>query len=348
MHIVNIIYNKSDGGLEKIFLDYNEYCLQLGHKVTAIAPPDAMINPAIRAQQVPIIPSNLIASSIHNKNPFAALYLRRIFKRIKPDLILIHNARTLELIQKAAKGICSVACVHHGGKTKRLMRAKNVICVAKYMIEELRISGLENANFYYVPNSIKLTRNFTQAPLPKGNFPKGKCPVVIGYIGRLSHEKGVDILLSALTKLEIPYKALIAGDGPLRVELEKSAKDHNLSAEFLGWISSAQKDDFFNKCDMLLVPSRQEPFGLVILEGWLYGVPVISSKSKGGCELIQHKADGLLFDICDEKSLREAILSMDKTTHQRLINGGRAKLERLYTPDHARELFDSAIGQLLN
>lgn len=311
MNVLNVIYNKGKGGLEQVFIDYCTILTQAGHKVTAMVPPSAAIIADLQKNTVPYVTNRSISSSISHLNPYAIWRLRKYLRRIKPDVILLHNARPLALIQRACRGICPVVMVHHGGKEKRILRANHVICITRYMIESLVEHGMKLKQLHYVPNGITIQKNFQESRIPSGN------ELVIGAIGRLSPEKGFDVLIEALRTLDIPYRAIIAGEGPERETLESLAK--GLPIDFPGWVTGEAKEAFFRQCHVLVVPSHREPFGLVILEGWHNSVPVISTATKGASELIEHGKTGILVKTEDPIAIKEALRLLFYGNNQTLI-----------------------------
>jgi glycosyltransferase involved in cell wall biosynthesis len=98
------------------------------------------------------------------------------------------------------------------------------------------------------------------------------------FLGRLTKLKGAAELLRAIPlaekKLGAPLSIIVAGDGPEREHLQEFARQSSLSAEFTGWVGSAQKADLIAKSDLLVVPSLwPEPFGLVGIEAGTHGLP---------------------------------------------------------------------------
>jgi glycosyltransferase involved in cell wall biosynthesis len=109
---------------------------------------------------------------------------------------------------------------------------------------------------------------------------------IVGYVGRLVPEKGVDLLLEALTGLEGMWRAYILGSGPAQEALETQARQLGLAdrVSFDAQIPSTQMPAYYRQLDALVVPSRTRPnwkeqFGRVLIEAMASGVPVIGSDS---------------------------------------------------------------------
>ena len=300
MKILNITYNKGDGGLEEIYLRFNSAFKALKCQVTCLMPESAKLRSKTASQGVEVICNNAISSSMSAYNPFAVLSLRKQIKKFKPDIVILHNGRALPLIKKAIKNDCKLLVVHHGGKTKNLEGANNIACISNYMLEELSNSLMSAPNLYHLPN-------FIEGVEPVRKLKSKNDVLNVGFIGRLEKEKGVDILIQAVSEMPDPLCLHIAGDGSEKEELIEKAKSLGVKANFIGWVSGEGKQQFFSNIDVLAVPSRHEPFGLVILEGWAAGIPVVASRTKGAQELIKDERNGLLFELEDASSLRDAL-----------------------------------------
>ncbi len=121
---------------------------------------------------------------------------------------------------------------------------------------------------------------YSPAPRPAGRG------FIVGYVGRLVEEKGVDLLLEALAGLEGTWRAYILGSGPAREGLQNQARRLGLAdrVSFDAWIPSGQMPAYYRQLDALVLPSRTRPnwkeqFGRVLIEAMACGVPVIGSDS---------------------------------------------------------------------
>ena len=127
----------------------------------------------------------------------------------------------------------------------------------------------------------------------KGMFGFNDDPPVLLYVGRISDEKGVfDIpYVYDRVKKEFPdIRLVVAGKGPDEEKLRSKLPD----AKFLGWVDHGSLPDIYSAGDMLLMPSRFDTFGNVIVEAFACACPVISYSTKGPKDIIENEKSGYL------------------------------------------------------
>jgi glycosyltransferase involved in cell wall biosynthesis len=160
-------------------------------------------------------------------------------------------------------------------------------------------------------------------------------PPVVGFIGRVVSEKGVDVLADALANFDA--RLLVIGDGLARPDLEaRTAGWPAGKALFTGGVADTAVPDYLACMDALVLPSRTtaswaEQFGHVLIEAMAAGVPVVGSSSGAIPEVIGEA--GLVFPEGDAGALRAqlAVLFDDPVLRKRLVERGRARVARLYT-----------------
>ena len=158
---------------------------------------------------------------------------------------------------------------------------------------------------------------------------------VVGFVGRVVPEKGVDVLVDAVDGLAA--RLLVVGDGAVRGDLEaRTARWPAGKAAFVGAVADARVPDYIACMEVLVLPSRTTPswaeqFGHVLIEAMAAGVPVIGSSSGAIPEVIGEA--GLVFPEDDPVALRAqiAVVLEDPTLRKRLVEQGRARVARLYT-----------------
>lgn len=181
--------------------------------------------------------------------------------------------------------------------------------------------------YHYSPDKIKVIYNGVDwnkffKPIIKANLSNQPRSIWrLGAIGRLTEQKGFDILIKALTKIpqNINWQCSIAGSGPQADYLNSLIIELGLSDKIKLTDIQADVVQFLNNLDWLIVPSRWEGLGLVILEAGAAGVPVLASQIDGIKEIIKHKKDGYLItpgsvdDLAD--GLVDVLININRSDH---------------------------------
>ncbi|NWH09296.1 MAG: glycosyltransferase [Alphaproteobacteria bacterium] len=156
-------------------------------------------------------------------------------------------------------------------------------------------------------------------------------PVLLS-LARLHWKKGLDVLLKAAARVPGVY-VWIAGDGPLRDELQKLAHELGVASRvrFLGW-----RDDRFRllaACDVCVFPSRYEPFGTVTVDAWASGKPLIAADAQGPAAYVLNEVNGMLVPKDDVGALTSAINNVleKPALRESIVAGGRAAYEAGFT-----------------
>jgi len=119
------------------------------------------------------------------------------------------------------------------------------------------------------------------------------------FVGRLSTQKGPDILVGSIPMVlhfHPDAKFVFVGDGDQRGYCQDLANSLGVghATRFLGYRSGEILVNLFKSCDLLAVPSRNEPFGIVVLEAWSAGKPVVATNHGGPGEIVWHGVNGLI------------------------------------------------------
>ena len=170
----------------------------------------------------------------------------------------------------------------------------------------------------------------------------------IGYVGRLVVWKGVEVLLKAVSQLKDEYKVLIVGDGPLRFDLESTAKRLNIldKVVFINTVPLEVIVLYLNCMDVLVLPSItmenvREKFGLVLIEAMACEVPVIGSDCGGIPDVIGDA--GLIFkekDVDDLRSKIELVMKDEELRTKMSAAGHRRILDNFTWQRVARDYHD--------
>ncbi|MCZ6654352.1 MAG: glycosyltransferase family 4 protein [Planctomycetota bacterium] len=129
-------------------------------------------------------------------------------------------------------------------------------------------------------------------------------PMVL-FSGRMAYQKGPDLLVEAIRAVlhfHPNTKFVFAGDGEMKGSVEGRAHDLGVAhaTRFLGYQANGTLTDLYKACDVVCVPSRNEPFGIVLLEAWSAGKPVVATRNGGPEEFVWHNVNGLKIDAHPE------------------------------------------------
>jgi glycogen(starch) synthase len=162
-------------------------------------------------------------------------------------------------------------------------------------------------------------------------------PPLILYSGRLVERKGIRELLDAIPRVldAAPEAFFVFAGGPPPLTGDQVAAQW-LTAEqaryrdrihFTGWLSPRDVYRWYAAADILVVPSRYEPFGMVVLEGMLHGLPVIAAEVGGPADILDHGRTGLLFPPRDITALAAAMRRLIEDADERHRIGNAAARE---------------------
>jgi glycosyltransferase involved in cell wall biosynthesis len=187
----------------------------------------------------------------------------------------------------------------------------------------LEAFGASPERIHHAPNAVD---NDFWSIRPDDAEPAEPDRPVLLYVGRLVESKGVGDALAAFGDSELAGRAsfLIAGDGPERADLEARAP---AGVSFLGACDRDRLRSLYHSADLLVVPSRYDPWGLVVNEAACAGLPALASDAAGaGRDLIRDGENGLVFRAGDGASLRAALdgVAREPALTQRLRAGALA------------------------
>ena len=170
------------------------------------------------------------------------------------------------------------------------------------------------------------------------------------FVGVLRYYKGLHILLDAIKGA--PYKVVIVGSGPTELELKKQAENLGLTnVVFTGYLPDEEKRGLFNLCSGVVFPSymRSEAFGVTLLEGAMYGKPLISTEVGSGTSHVNIDGEtGLVVPPGSSKALRTAMDQMHYRKDMARLMGKRARqrYEKLFTGELMGKRYSEIYSQL--
>lgn len=187
-----------------------------------------------------------------------------------------------------------------------------------------------------IPNAVdpaKYQLNVDPAEIKKRYGIDPSSPL-IHFVGRMEYQKGPDLLVEAIPKvLESHPQAMFvfSGSGGMKGYLEQRARELGVShaVKFLGFVPYREFLEILNACDIVCLPSRNEPFGIALLEAWAAGKPVVATDVGGLGENIENFVDGVkVFPWPDSIAWGINYLLESEDGREFVARGGREKVKK--------------------
>ncbi len=226
-----------------------------------------------------------------------------------------------------AHGVFDTSALLRGALKAALRDSAAVTGCSKVTLEDLE------TRFALPPDKGRVVFNGIDPEEPcSSSAPLNTVGSYVASIGRVVHTKGFDLLLAAFARLPQELdrvRLVIGGDGPDLPRLRTMATELGCKERvvFPGRLDRGQVCRVISDATVLVVPSLVEPFGIVVLEGWRAGVPVIATTLGGPPEFVSDGVDGLLVDPRDTDRLTHALSRVlrDKSYAQRIGAAGHTR-----------------------
>lgn len=276
MKITQIMLGKGFGGAERSFVDTALGLAARGHQVQAICH-----RKFIKRSLLEHVPGlQLEAITTGGEYDFTApRRIARLLRNFQPRIVHTQLKRAAWHGGRAAymAGVPAVAKLHNYVGLKRYRYVHTLIGTTRDQREHILRCGWPEDRVTVIPNFSRVS------PAAAARPPECR-PVRFLTCGRLVHKKGFDLLLLAFKELLAcrPEASLtIGGSGQEAGELQRLAAELDLmdKVRFAGWIEDVS--EALDAADVFVLPSREEPFGIVMLEAMARGVPIVATKTKG-------------------------------------------------------------------
>lgn len=182
-----------------------------------------------------------------------------------------------------------------------------------------------------IPNGVD-TEMYAPAGRPSA---AERCRVL--FVGRLTYQKGLDVLMDALSNIApgVRPHVTLAGEGDARAHLARKVRGFGLEDDvrFSGWHDRHEIPDLYKDADLFVLPSRHEGMSNALLEAMASGLPVIATDIAGNEELVSHGENGLLVPVEDAPALSEALarLAADHSLRKRMGAAARNRIVERYS-----------------
>jgi len=289
MKITQVMLAKGFGGAERYFVDLSLVLADDGHQLQVICHRDFKeINclahkPGITVESFPVVGW---------WDVFSLRKMRKAINHFKPDIVHAHLARGAYMAGKI--------CLKN--KTPLVVKTHNYVDLKYYKNVDAFITTTKDQQQYLIqegitPEKINVIPNFSRLPAVDAVSHHANDPLVVVSCGRMVEKKGFHILLKAFKKVIASGAEVflhLGGDGEEKDELQHlcDALGINNHVKFCGWVDSV--DAFLEGADIFVLPSLDEPFGIVVLEAMAKGKPLISTRTQGPSEILNDETSYLV------------------------------------------------------
>ena len=245
----------------------------------------------------------------------AARRLRQLIREKRFDLVYANEAHALTAawLARAHSHVPMVAArrvvfplSRSPISLARYRAATRIVAISQAVRSELLAAGLDAKRIEVVPDGVEIPDPISPEARLRARERWGfrADEAVIVNAGALTGEKGHALLIEAFARLRRELgncRLLIAGDGPLRAQLERQAKEAGLGAEIIvaGFVSDV--DSVYRAGDLFVFPSLHEGGGTSLLRAMAFGLPVLALARGGVTEIIE---DGAKWDLSRESQRR--------------------------------------------
>jgi glycosyltransferase involved in cell wall biosynthesis len=293
LKVLTVLAGASVGGAETFFVSLTCALAKAGLDLRSVLKPNSAREAALAAGGVS-----------YGTAPFGSVLdfstggvLRRMTKEFAPDVVLAFAGRAASFLPTSGP----VRIGRLGGyyNLKNFRRCDYLVCNAPDLVRYVTDGSWSKdrvfliPNFPAVPDGPKLDRGLFGTP--------DDAPLALA-LGRLHPNKGLDILIRAAKATPGLY-VWIGGEGPEREALQRLGEELGLKdrVKFLGWRND--RGSLFKTADFCVYPSREEPFGNVVVEAWSSGVPLLTTASTGPRWLVRDGKDALMTPVDDVDAL---------------------------------------------
>ncbi|MCH9021989.1 MAG: glycosyltransferase family 4 protein [Planctomycetes bacterium] len=317
------------------------------------------------------IDSEVLVSAFPNYDPRKMLELFRMCRRQRIDIIQAHLHKPAILALVAAFFCKAKIIVHEHGPIfsvgiqfslyrllLRLFRRKADLFIAvsnatsQRLVKKAHIDPDKITVLYNPIDPDRFDPDHTLREKMRKHLQIATDDIVLGFVGRLHHVKGADILIDAmalLLKKSPHYLLLILGDGPQRHSLEAQAKRLAIHhrVRFLGFQENVPQ--LIGAFDIAVVPSRQEAFGLVAVEFMQAKIPLVSSAVEGLKEIVTHDETAWVTTQNTPAQISQGVekLRQNLTLRNRLAESAW-KFSRMFSIDSYVDRIEKLYHQMTN
>ncbi len=221
--------------------------------------------------------------------------------------------------------------------------ADKIVVYSPKLLEEWEIKNYSSKILIAHEHHIDLDRYKIVKPIHKRSN-------LVGYVGRLSEEKGVLNFLQAIPIITEKMSNIfftIGGDGPLLGEIEKRIDGLNLreKVQIKGWVKQEDLSNYFNEMKLIVLPSHTEGLPNVMLEAMACGTPVIATQVGAISDIIQDNKTGFILENNSAECIAENVFrALNHPNLEQIVDNGRFVIEKEFSLDAAREKYRQVLA----
>ncbi len=295
------------GGIAQHVDGLSQFLTDIGHQVDVISSANTLTIPIKRLKN----PSFMLSS-----------FLKTKFKKNKDIVHAHHIVGAFAMKNVSCKKILSIHGIYskniaqlYGKTTSNI--SKKYEKTALNLADAITVNSKEGYNYYtemgfnvvQIPNAIDLNL------IPKKSTKQFENQII--FAGRLSKEKGVEVILETATQLPDNYHLLIAGSGPLE-EKARNLAAKKTNVHYLGYQSKPNVLSLIQSSDLLIQPSLEEGMSSTLLEAMGCGTCILASNIEGISEIVENEKTGVLVEPNNSDELLNKILELVPKKEKRL------------------------------
>ena len=327
MKIAQVMLGSGFGGAERSFVDTTLSMAEKGHDVLAICHSEFIKIDLLQGQKNITVKT---VSSPSEINVFAVRKIAKYIKEFQPEIIHTQLKRAAALTGKAVKNSFPIVSkLHNYVDLKKYKYTHTIVGTTEDQRQHALKQNWPEDRLTVIPNFSKLV------PAEAVTKREGNKIQILSY-GRFVHKKGFDVLMKALKKLLDDFYDIelnIHGQGDEEASLKALQKELAISGENLkinGWLDDISGS--LDACDIFALPSRDEPFGIVMIEAMSRGTTLVSTKTQGPRQVLDD-SNAYLVEIDDVDSLYNGLKSAidnPEEAFKRASNGLQLYKEQYY------------------
>lgn len=300
IRVLHIVAPARQGGMERVVTMLSAAQRWEGTHVAAVLPPAQVPeHPFITGLATVGVPVTTVAVPARR---YLREYrsLRDLIGRLQPGVVHTHGYHADVIGGAAARsvGACTVSTVHGflGVPLRNLVyerlqlialrRANALLAVSSPLVERLAQAGISRSRIHLVLNGFAPTGPNKSRTAARRDLGIPESALVAGWVGRLSREKGADVMLEAMAACELPWQFSMIGDGPQRKRLRQRADELGIADRITWHGPIANAGTLFSAFDAFVLSSRTEGTPIALLEAMNACVPIVAAQVGGVPDMV--------------------------------------------------------------